>query len=111
MNHSRQSFPFKEICWERLLMGIKMPHQSYRLEVKGMIGNDRERLGTNLCKSGNLKGILTMQPNHTLQQTADSLGVPIETLMAFLQSASKVIADAERIKTCQLIVSLPRIME
>jgi hypothetical protein len=30
--------PLKDICWERLLMGIKMPHQSYRLEVKGMIG-------------------------------------------------------------------------
>lgn len=52
-----------------------------------------------------------MQPNQTLQQTADNLGVPIETLMAFLQSASKVIADAERIKTCQLIVSLPRIIK
>jgi len=52
-----------------------------------------------------------MQPTQTLQQTADNLGVPIETLMAFLQAASNVIADAERIKTCQLIVSLPRIVE
>jgi len=52
-----------------------------------------------------------MTPNQTLQQTADALGVPVETLMAFIQMASKVIADAERIKTCQLIVSLPRIIE
>jgi hypothetical protein len=52
-----------------------------------------------------------MKPNQTLQQTADNLGVPIETLMAFLQAASRVIQDADRIKTCQLIVSLPRIVE
>ena len=52
-----------------------------------------------------------MTPNQTLQQTADALGVPVETLMAFIQAAKKVIADAERIKTCQLIVSLPRIIE
>jgi hypothetical protein len=52
-----------------------------------------------------------MTPNHTLQQTADALGVEVETLMAFLDAASKVIADAERIKTCQLIVNLPRILE
>jgi len=52
-----------------------------------------------------------MTPNQTLQQTADSLGVPIETLLAFIQAASKVIADAERIKTVQMIVSLPRIIE
>ena len=62
MNHSRQSFPFKEICWERLLMGIKMPNQSYRLEVKGMIGNDRERLGTNLCKLGNFNERINHDP-------------------------------------------------
>lgn len=52
-----------------------------------------------------------MQPTQTLQQTANNLGVPIETLMAFLQAASRVIQDAERIKTCQLIVNLPRIIE
>jgi hypothetical protein len=52
-----------------------------------------------------------MQPNQTLQQTADNLGVPIETLLAFIQAASRVIQDAERIKTCQLIVNLPRIIE
>tara|TARA_B110000503_G_scaffold132057_1_gene207558 strand:- start:658 stop:774 length:117 start_codon:yes stop_codon:yes gene_type:complete len=38
-----------------------------------------------------------MTPNQTLQQTADNLGVEIETLMSFLQVASKVIADADRI--------------
>ena len=52
-----------------------------------------------------------MTPNQTLQQTADIIGVPIETLMAFIQVARKVIADAERVKTCDLIVSLPRIVE
>ena len=57
------------------------------------------------------KDEITMTPNQTLQQTADALGVPVETLMAFIQAAKKVIADAERIKTCQLIVSLPRIIE
>ena len=52
-----------------------------------------------------------MTPNQTIIQVADEIGVPIETLMAFIQMASKVIADAERIKTCQLIVSLPRIIK
>jgi len=52
-----------------------------------------------------------MTPNQTLQQTADSLCVPVETLMAFIQMASKVIADAERIKTCQLIVFLQQIIK
>ena len=49
--------------------------------------------------------------NQTLQQTADNLGVELKTLMAFLQSASIVITDADRIKTCQLIVFLQQIIK
>ena len=52
-----------------------------------------------------------MQPNQTHQQTADNICVEIKTLLALIQVASKVNTDAERIKTCQLIVSLPRILE
>jgi hypothetical protein len=52
-----------------------------------------------------------MTPNQTLQQTADTLGVPVETLLAFIEAAGKVIQDAERIRTVQMIVSLPRIIE
>lgn len=52
-----------------------------------------------------------MTPNQTLQQTADNLGVPVETLLAFLAAAGQIIRDAEKIKTAQLIVKLPRILE
>ena len=52
-----------------------------------------------------------MKPNQTLQQTADSLGVPVETLLAFLDAAKGIIRDAERTKTAQLIVNLPRVMD
>jgi hypothetical protein len=52
-----------------------------------------------------------MTPNQTIQQAADSLGVHVEVLLAFIETAGKVIQDAERIKTIQMIVNLPRIMK
>jgi hypothetical protein len=52
-----------------------------------------------------------MTPNQTNYQADDKVGALIETLLAFIQVASKVITDAERIKTYQLIVSLTRILE
>lgn len=40
-----------------------------------------------------------MTDTQTLQQTANQPGVEIQTLMAFLDAAGRIIQDAERIKT------------
>ena len=54
---------------------------------------------------------MTPKPNQTLHQTAEALGVPLETLLAFLQAASAMVIQAEATRTAELIGRLPRIIE
>jgi hypothetical protein len=57
------------------------------------------------------KKVILKTPNQTIYQAEYEIGALIETLLAFIQVASKVITDADRIKTCQLIVFLQQIIK
>lgn len=52
-----------------------------------------------------------MHPNQTLQQTADRLGIELQTLMRLLLMLQTIIDEAETTKTERAIAGLPRLIE
>lgn len=52
-----------------------------------------------------------MTPNQTLQQAADTLGLPVESLIEFLQAMRQVMNEAELNRTESIILNLPKIIE